>query len=886
MSVLESFVGCDAHVLTVQEALDTARRARGSTVVLHGEPGTGKTHLLHHLEATFAHDAAVVSASCAATGDIPFGPWQTILDGNRRTRSAGQAATPRDIADRLLASWAAMPTPVLVLLDDADDIDASSLQVLELLHHSIATEAVVLVVSTRTDRLVGDLATDTTTAATGVRSVGLSGLTEDDLVTLLQTYDPAADPHEAHQAACRLIDECDGHPLAILCRLRRWEHQVAATDLVRTVLSAPPSNRRSPRQWLQHAVNELDLEHRHTLGRWVLAPTLTRAEFCDATATPRSELDDALIAATEQGLMISPWVTPSEIPATIRLLFTAVLPPDQAAQTHLVLSRYLLGHRHDALIDAAHHLERASHLAPVDVVVDTMTRAGTLALATGAHHEAERLFRIADELAPLAHDRPRRLLHTAEAVRGQGRPTEARALARHAAELAWDHGEADLLAEAALAMTLPVDWRVGDAATQRFLEEALDARPSPPLRVRAQAALALQRFQVPRSNDAHHQWAWQFRPESAAALTHDALEQARRLGDDDALVAALLAWRSVHRRPGDLTKRREISNEALSIAVRRRDTSAMVQAAIPVAVDELESAHRDGFEHAVVVARWAADQSTNPLLSWRAHLLEATKALLDADVDALQRAKASAVRIGREAQAQGREATELTLDRHVLALTDGWSVVATMLPEPDWPLMHHPLGVAGAAEALARAGRVDHAQRLLNRLRWPANPHASMLLVTTLAGRAAVMCRDSVTAAQILPTLVDYADHVAVDPEAIWVEGPVALAAAQVARFLGDTTVADSMTDRAILMNTGLDCARTSGLLVARQRLAGSPIVLPEREQAVLRLLADGLGNAQIAQALNVSVSTIRRETSSLYHRLSVGNRASAVTRAHALGLL
>jgi DNA-binding NarL/FixJ family response regulator len=62
--------------------------------------------------------------------------------------------------------------------------------------------------------------------------------------------------------------------------------------------------------------------------------------------------------------------------------------------------------------------------------------------------------------------------------------------------------------------------------------------------------------------------------------------------------------------------------------------------------------------------------------------------------------------------------------------------------------------------------------------------------------------------------------------------------------------------------------------------------VLPEREQAVLRLLADGLGNAQIAQALNVSVSTIRRETSSLYHRLSVGNRASAVTRAHALGLL
>lgn len=809
--MVEPFLGRNTHVHTIHEALDSAHCAQGCTVVVHGEPGTGKTHLLHHLEATFADDVVVVSASCAATGDIPFGPWRTILDGNRRTRSAGQATTPRDIADQLLASWTALSTPVLVLLDDVGAIDPSSLQVLEFLHHSIATEAVVLVVCSPTDHLVQHL---TTSAATAVRSVALSGWSADDLVTLLQAHDPGAGLHDQHQAANRLIDECDGHPLAILCRLRRWEHQVAATDLVHTILHEPPSYRRSPQRWLQHAVEELGIEHRHTLGRWVLAPTLTRAEFCDATATPRSELDAALVAATAQGLMISPWVTPREVPSTIRLLFSASLPPDSVAYTHLALSRYLLSHRQDALIDAAHHLERASSVAPVA------------------------------------------------------------------------HGEADLLAEAALAMTSTVDLRVGDEPTQHLLEVALTARPSPSWRARVQAALALQRFQVPRSNDVYHRWAWQFQPEPASTLAHDALAQARRLADDDALVAALLAWRSIHRRPCDLVKRREVSHEALSIAVRRRDTSAMVQAAIPVAVDELESAHRDGFEHAVVVARWAADQSANPLLSWRAHLLEATRALLDADVDALMRAKASALRTGREAQAQGREVTELTLDRHVLALSNGWSVVAAMHPEPDWPLVHHPLGVAGAAEALARAGRLDQAQRLLHRLRWPADPYASMLLVSVLAGRAAVMCRDTDTAARILPTLVEYADHVAVDAEAIWVEGPVALVAAQVARFLDNTSLADTMIDRAVTINRGLDCARTSALLVARQRLVGNPLALPDREQAVLRLLADGLGNAQIAQVLNVSVSTIRRETSNLYHRLGVANRASAVTRAHALGLL
>jgi DNA-binding CsgD family transcriptional regulator len=160
------------------------------------------------------------------------------------------------------------------------------------------------------------------------------------------------------------------------------------------------------------------------------------------------------------------------------------------------------------------------------------------------------------------------------------------------------------------------------------------------------------------------------------------------------------------------------------------------------------------------------------------------------------------------------------------------------------------------------------ARRRLARLRWPADVNTSMLLVTALAGRASVLCADRDTARAVLPTLVRFAGHVAVDPEALWVEGPVGLIGAQVAQFLGDGPLAARRFSQAEACNQHLDCARTSATLVEMRRHDGRRMVLPEREHAVLRLLADGLGNAQIARVLNFSVSTIRRETTSLYQRL------------------
>jgi LuxR family maltose regulon positive regulatory protein len=85
-------------------------------------------------------------------------------------------------------------------------------------------------------------------------------------------------------------------------------------------------------------------------------------------------------------------------------------------------------------------------------------------------------------------------------------------------------------------------------------------------------------------------------------------------------------------------------------------------------------------------------------------------------------------------------------------------------------------------------------------------------------------------------------------------------------------------------------------LLAARQR-EGAPEAKPspgetlvealsERELEVLRLLAAGLSNREIAQELYISVNTIKTHAKSIYGKLAVNRRTQAVSRARELGLL
>jgi LuxR family maltose regulon positive regulatory protein len=61
---------------------------------------------------------------------------------------------------------------------------------------------------------------------------------------------------------------------------------------------------------------------------------------------------------------------------------------------------------------------------------------------------------------------------------------------------------------------------------------------------------------------------------------------------------------------------------------------------------------------------------------------------------------------------------------------------------------------------------------------------------------------------------------------------------------------------------------------------------LSAQEQKVLRLLATGRSNAEIARELIVSVNTVRTQVQSIYRKLNVNNRVAASEMARHLQLL
>ena len=86
---------------------------------------------------------------------------------------------------------------------------------------------------------------------------------------------------------------------------------------------------------------------------------------------------------------------------------------------------------------------------------------------------------------------------------------------------------------------------------------------------------------------------------------------------------------------------------------------------------------------------------------------------------------------------------------------------------------------------------------------------------------------------------------------------------------------------------------RIAKLVVQRARMAPSGQAatvaaadLTERELEVLRLLADGLDNRQIGEALYLSATTVKRHVSAIVVKLGVSNRVQAAIWAVRAGLI
>jgi two-component system, NarL family, nitrate/nitrite response regulator NarL len=117
-----------------------------------------------------------------------------------------------------------------------------------------------------------------------------------------------------------------------------------------------------------------------------------------------------------------------------------------------------------------------------------------------------------------------------------------------------------------------------------------------------------------------------------------------------------------------------------------------------------------------------------------------------------------------------------------------------------------------------------------------------------------------------------------------------AAVAAGASGYLSNTVDRDAICDAIAAVAAGgvvLSPEAQSKLAGAiREREAHEPPTLTARELAVLSLCAEGLSTRDIAVRLGVAAATVKTHLQSIYHKLDVPDRASAVAAALRRGLL
>lgn len=594
----------------------------------------------------------------------------------------------------------------------------------------------------------------------------------------------------------------------------------------------------------------------------------------------------AIEAATAAGVVTDHG--PDEA-SLVRLV--ADLPLERAAFVHAAVARHLLAQGPERLLDAVGHARSAG--LPLDEIVSMADRGGRMSLALGDYRSAKQLIELAVELD--ASDdfvrRGWRLCELADASRGVGPEAEARRLLVQAAQLGELANEPSLVAAAAVAYSTPCDWNDGDPQAVGLLHRAESLDLGADDRIAVRAARAAVEMRIPLLDEQTHQIAWVTRPAVAQPLADAALAEAASCSDDVRLLA-LLAWRSTHRGPSFLVRRREVSAEALDLAQRLRHPRRLVDAAGWMAVDALESGDRARFDECLAVASWVAARDGSPAVEWRALTIACGAAHLDGDLERAVDLAGRARAVGEANEVPGWFGFDLVMATQVV---DDRDLLDDMTPylidDEAFPIMANPFARALTARFFLRHGRADAAERSIRRAhRQLEDESAYLLLCSRLAMVAGPLglhdlCHD------LVARLTPWSEHVAVDSHGWFLGGPVSLPLAVLHHALGDDDEARRHLEHAEPLAGALHDVRTMGRIAAlRAELADVPTPaglapLTSRERDVLRLIVAGETNPAIAERLSYSLSTIRMDTVAIYRKLGVRGRADAAVRAVELGL-
>ena len=216
----DMLVGRAREQKRIGELLEHGRRGRSGALLLHGEPGVGKTALLDDARAR-AKDmmvARVVGVESEAT--LPFAGLTSLVAPLRdhlgalrpRQRAALEAALalgPPVADDRLavaaatlaLLAAAAEHRPLLVIVDDAHWLDDASREAILFAARRLGDESICLLIASREHGLAAD----------GIPRLAVPPLSERDALELL-----SARADLAPSVAARIYGATAGNPLALL----------------------------------------------------------------------------------------------------------------------------------------------------------------------------------------------------------------------------------------------------------------------------------------------------------------------------------------------------------------------------------------------------------------------------------------------------------------------------------------------------------------------------------------------------------------------------------------------------------------------------------------------------------------------------------------------
>jgi DNA-binding SARP family transcriptional activator len=674
------FVGRRGELDRLRGYFARAAEGRRQLVLLEGEPGIGKTRLaLQFMAACEAEGAVALYGRCDAETLIPYQPfvealrrWVARTDLERlapwsaelgrvipELTGAGEEPPPQlegaeryrlfDAASGVLADIA-RSQPVVIVLDDLHWADKPTLLMMRQLVRAPDDAPVLIVASYRdTERppaLVDILAQ--LRREQYFETIELRGLDEADASALIGQFGADSLPAHINRA---LFQETRGNPFFLEEMVRHLGSSQASADA--NGAPWPSELPEGIREVVGRRLATLSERTSEVLAAASVIGREFRIELLEALGSyDEDELDDvvdesvaAQVIAEVPGVYGRCSFTHSLIRQTLYEGMTAT----RRARLHLRIGEALERLEADApdppLAELAHHFCLAPPARGAAKAVEYAERAARAASEQLAYEEAARHYE--DALTALAHTgangarRCELLLACGDAQTKAGDVVTARATFRDAADAARALGSQRLLALAALGYGAAHQMAGGvvDETVVRVLEEAIAAvgKEDPALRARLLARLAME-------------LSFSEQRERRAEMSGEAVDIARRVGDDSGLGMALVARHWSLWGPGNVKERLQAVNDLLGLAERSGDERLAMQGHRWRMIDLLELGDMDAVDIEIDAYRRIAARRRRLSDDLYLHIYRAMRLLFAGDFDEAEAEGQLAARVGERVQ--------------------------------------------------------------------------------------------------------------------------------------------------------------------------------------------------------------------------------------------